>query len=324
MNKIFIGVLTLIASGLTSCSVENSASEDIQKSLTGTVTFNAASFGFPAANTTKSPEMARVTPEGGIAKITDLPKGVKTINVKASQRTDKNYDLATFIATNKETWKLENVRFGVNTFTAHAQQKRSGDKTWTEEWERIVPNPSYVEGFEVAKEYVGTKEATINTTGDNNFTIDMELLNSVLRFDVAKTNKDIIMALRATVTTPAKGKDKEKSISYTYDVKYTKDVKNVESIFLNTVDLVAGSSLKLDLLLTNNNVLTKKNNVLTATTKIHNLLNSTIVLEKGKLYTAKKAGKNVVITDKNFKEVTIIDFTWEQLQNENIDILLPL
>lgn len=317
MNKIFIGALALIASGLTSCSVENSASEDIQKSLTGTVTFNAASFGFPTTNTTKSPEMAKAAAEGEIAKITKLPKGVKTIDVQASQRTDKDYDLATFTATNKETWKLENVRFGVNTFTAHAQQERSGDKTWTKEWETIVPNPSYVEEFEVAKEYVGTKEATINTTGDNNVIIDMELLNSVLRFDVAKTNKDIIMALRATVTTPAKGENKEKSISYTYDVKYTEDVENVESIFLNTVDLVAKSSLKLDLVLTNNNVLP-------TTTKIHNLLNNTIVLKKGKLYTAKKAGKNVVITDKNFKEVTIIDFTWEQLKNENIDIILPL
>jgi len=309
MNKFFIGALALIVSGLTSCSVENSAAEDIQKSLTSTVTFNAASFGFPSANTTKSPEMARAAAEGEIAKTIELPEGVKTIDVKASQRTDKDYDLATFTAINKETWKLENIRFGINTFTAHAQQERSGDKTWTEEWERIVPNSLYIEKFEVAKEYVGTKEATINTTGDNNVTIDMELLNSVLRFDVEKTNKDIIMALRATVETPEKV-----TKIYTYTIKYTGDV---ESIFLNTVDLIAGNTLKLDLLLTNNNVET-------ATTEVHNLLNSTITLEKGKLYTAKKDNKDIVITDKNFKEVTVFDFTWEQLQNENIDIILPL
>jgi hypothetical protein len=309
MNKFFIGALALIVSGLTSCSVENSAAEDIQKSLTSTVTFNAASFGFPSANTTKSPEMARAAAEGEIAKTIELPEGVKTIDVKASQRTDKDYDLATFTAINKETWKLENIRFGINTFTAHAQQERSGDKTWTEEWERIVPNSLYIEKFEVAKEYVGTKEATINTTGDNNVIIDMELLNSVLRFDVEKTNKDIIMALRATVETPEKV-----TKIYTYTIKYTGDI---ESIFLNTVDLVAGNALKLDLLLTNNNVET-------ATTEVHNLLNSTITLEKGKLYTAKKDNKDIVITDKNFKEVTVFDFTWEQLQNENIDIILPL
>lgn len=301
MNKLFIGAIALITLGLTSCSVKNSASENIQKSLTSTVTFNPASFGFPSSNASKAPALLAGAEKSGAISET-LPVNIKTINVQANQ--DGEYATTSFITETETEWKFEGIRYGNNTFNAQALQTSEPDGTWATDWLPLEVTSTFAEGFKVTKDYVGTTVFDVQAAGTNNIKIPMKALNSVLKFSVKRTNQFMDMTLRATVN----------SKEYDFPVPYS---PVASSIILNTKDLVAGAEFKLEL------VFSKEGSVYNT----HSLLGKnddgsikTKTIKEGREY---KSTGDVVITDENFKAVTIIGFTWEQLIQEDITIELP-
>lgn len=315
MNKLLLWGFVLFTCTLLSCTKKENVVVKKTETKTGSIIFDTSSFGFEGVKTSHNgtsvtSSNTENTNTGGTTTTTTedikkelLPVGVNYITVYASQSKFPKYTDARF-RTEIGPWKFYGVRFGYNTFTAKAIQYKS-EEGWEIQWEDVIENDKYAEGFEVVKNYEGEVIQEVEGNKVNHIIIPMKVKNSVVKLDVKRTFSGKNMYLEALVGKV--GEDENTATLYQY---YIDDVNVEHHIILNTEDLKKGSTLKLSVCLKDGDTNLAR----------HDLTNGFIEMGNAKIYTAQVRGKNICITDVNLKEAAIATFTWETLEEEGIEV----
>ncbi|MGB5990422.1 MAG: hypothetical protein WBG43_11880 [Marinifilaceae bacterium] len=322
MNRLLIFVLALSILGLSSCTKKESVVVSKIENKTGSIIFDTSSFGFEGVktpnnntntggsstngNTNNSTNIGNTTninkPNIADSKKELLPPGVDDIMIQASQSKFPKYTEAKF-RTEIGPWKFYGVHFGFNTFTAQAIQYKS-EEGWEIQWESLILNNKYAEGFEVVKSFEGEVIQEVVGNKINHILIPMKVKNSVIKLDVKRTFSGKNMYVEAII---GKVGSDEKGTLYQY---YVDDINVEHHIILNTEDLKEGATLHLRVCLRDGS------NLLT----FHNLTKGPIEVHNSKIYTAQVRGKNICITDVNLKEAAVVGFTWETLEEKGIEV----
>jgi hypothetical protein len=326
MNRLLILVLALSILALSSCTKKESVVVSKVENKTGSIIFDTSSFGFEGVKTpdnnkntggtstnensnggtTDNTNIGGSTSTGGTTIVDSkkelLPPGVGDIMIQASQSKFPKYTEAKF-RTEIGPWKFYGVHFGFNTFTAQAIQYKS-EEGWEIQWESLILNDKYAEGFEVVKSFEGEVIQEVVGNKINHILIPMKVKNSVIKLDVKRTFSGKNMYVEAII---GKAGSDEKGTLYQY---YVDDINVEHHIILNTEDLKEGATLHLRVCLRDGS------DLLT----FHNLTKGPIAVHNSKIYTAQVRGKNICITDVNLKEAAVVGFTWETLEEQGIEV----